>query len=79
MSSGATGDDYTLTTADHRILQYLAGGPEYPALIASHTGLHIPLVDRRCKRLEATGFIEPVSNEVIYRLTDRGRGVVDSP
>ncbi len=79
MSSGATGGDQTLTTADHRILQYLRGGPEYPALLASHTGLHIPLVERRCKRLEAIGLLEPVSNEVIYRLTDRGRQITDSP
>jgi len=79
MSTGAAGDDERLTAADHRILQYLADGAEYPALIASHTGLHIPLVDRRCRRLEAIGLIEPVSNEVIYRLTERGRRVVETP
>jgi len=79
MSSGVSGGDATLTAADRRILQYLAGGADYPSLIASNTGLHIPLVERRCSRLEATGLIEPASSEVIYRLTDRGRQFVDSP
>ncbi len=79
MSSGAFGGDLTLTSADHRILQYLADGADYPALIASNTGLHIPLVERRCKRLETLGLIEPASSEVIYRLTDRGRQLAESP
>lgn len=75
MSSGVSGGDDTLIASDRRILQYLADGADYPALIASNTGLHVPLVERRCKRLEATGLIEPVSNEVIYRLTEQGRHV----
>jgi len=78
MSSGAAGGDPTLTPADHRIIQHLAAGADYPALIASNTGLHIPLVERRCRRLETLGLIEPASSEVIYRLTDCGRRAVES-
>jgi len=77
MSSGTAGTDVTLTPADRRILQYLStSSADYPALIASNTGLHVPLVERRCLVLETAGLLEPVSGEVIYRLTDRGRSVL---
>lgn len=77
MSSGSTGGDITLSTADRRILQYLSStGADYPALIASNTGLHIPLVERRCEALKAAGLVELVSDEVLYRLTEYGRTVV---
>ncbi|WP_253736473.1 DUF2250 domain-containing protein [Halohasta salina] len=76
MSSGTSDGDLTLTPADRRILAYLAvSGADYPALIASNTGLHVPLVERRCLVLEAAGLLEPVSGEVIYRLTAYGRSV----
>lgn len=76
MSSGSTGGDITLSAADRRILQYLSSaGADYPALIASNTGLHIPLVERRCDALEAAGLVELVSDEVLYRLTEYGRTV----
>lgn len=74
MSYGSTGGDSTLSTADRRILQHLsAAGADYPALIASNTGLHVPFVERRCLALEAAGFVESASEEVIYRLTESGR------
>ena len=77
MSSGTAGTDVTLTPADRRILRYLAASSaDYPSLIASNTGLHVPLVERRCLVLETAGLLEPVSGEVIYRLTDRGRSVL---
>ena len=76
MSSGSTGGDPKLRTADRRIIGYLADtNVEYPALIASHTGLHVPLVERRCRLLAAAGLLEPVSDEVLYRLTERGRSL----
>lgn len=76
MSSGTRGGDITLTPADRRILRHLsASGADYPALIASNTGLHIPLVERRCLALEAAGLLEPASGEVLYRLTDYGRHI----
>lgn len=76
MSSGSTGRGPELSAADHRIVRYLADtNVEYPALIASHTGLHVPLVERRCRLLVGAGLLEPVSGEVLYRLTDRGRSL----
>ncbi|MFW6320685.1 MAG: DUF2250 domain-containing protein [Halohasta sp.] len=74
MSRGRRGDDVRLSPADRRILRYLsASGADYPALIAANTGLHVPLVEQRCHVLAAAGLLEPVSDEVIYRLTDDGR------
>ena len=79
MSRGSTGGDSSLSTADQRILQHLStAGADYPALIASNTGLHIPLVERRCEMLEAAGLIQPVTGEVVYRLTEYGRQVARS-
>lgn len=76
MSSGSTPHTSDLSDADRRILRYLARETvEYPALIASNTGLHIPLVERRCRSLAADGLLEAVSEEAVYRLTDRGRAV----
>jgi len=79
MSRGSIGGEGTLSTAERRILQHLtASGADYPALIASNTGLHIPLVERRCEMLEAAGLIQPVTGEVVYRLTEYGRQVARS-
>ena len=79
MSRGSIGGEGTLSTADRRILRHLtASGADYPALIASNTGLHIPLVERRCEMLEAAGLIQPVTGEVVYRLTEYGRQVARS-
>jgi len=62
-----------MTDADARVLEYLQeSGADYPALIASNTGLHVPLVERRCDALEDRGLLEPVSDETVYRITDRG-------
>lgn len=64
--------------ADEQILYILRRDRvQYPALIAGETGAHMPLIERRCRRLESEGLIEPVSGEVVYRLTDRGRAVID--
>lgn len=63
---------------DDSILRVLARErTEYPSLIASRAGLHIPVVERRCSQLTVNGFVEPVSEEVVYRLTERGRQYVD--
>ena len=75
MSSGSTGCNVELSNADRRVLKHLhENGADYPALIASNTGLHIPLVERRCVVLDDAGLIEAVSGEVIYRLTELGQG-----
>ncbi|WP_101296954.1 DUF2250 domain-containing protein [Halegenticoccus soli] len=62
-----------LQPADLRILRVLRSQRvEYPALIASQTGLHFPVVEQRCDYLEESGYIESVSEEVLYRITSRG-------
>lgn len=63
---------------DERVLQYLRDqGADYPALIASYTGMHVPLVEKRCEALDADGLVEPVSGEVVYRITSRGERLLD--
>lgn len=60
--------------ADKQILLVLRRDRvQYPALLAAETGLHLPLVERRCDALESRDLIEPVTGEVLYRLTERGR------
>ncbi|SNR50383.1 DUF2250 domain-containing protein [Halorubrum vacuolatum] len=71
LGEAVTGLD--LTAADERILAYLdRAGPDYPALVAGNTGLHVAYVEKRIAMLAAAGFLEPVSGEVIYRITDPG-------
>jgi DNA-binding IclR family transcriptional regulator len=52
--------------------------PEYIPLLANRLGLHLSYVERRCDRLADHGFIEPVSDEVVYRLTPRGESFLAS-
>ncbi|XVH32497.1 DUF2250 domain-containing protein [Haloferacaceae archaeon DSL9] len=69
-----TGRGAALSETDVRVLTHLRDyGANYPALIASNTGLHVPFVERRCHSLGEDGLIEPVSGEVIYRITEAGR------
>lgn len=74
MPSRSIGDTSTdLDSTDLRVLSYLAeAGPDYPALVASNTGLHAPHVERRCERLIEDEYLIPVSGEVIYAITQRG-------
>lgn len=66
-----------LNSTDVRVLAYLAeSGADYPALVASNTGLHAPHVERRCDALREAGLVESVSGEVVYRITGDGRDVL---
>ncbi len=78
MSHGAAGDPSAdLNSTDVRVLAYLAeSGADYPALVASNTGLHAPHVERRCDALRDAGLVESVSGEVVYRITGDGRDVL---
>lgn len=68
-----------LTDADRRVLSFLhTNGAEFPALIASNTGLYVTLAERRCAFLEETGFIESVDEATVYRLTERGIDYLES-
>lgn len=62
-----------LRPVDAAILEYLAEeGADYVPLVASSLGLYLDYAERRCDRLEAEDCIEPVSREVVYRVTERG-------
>ncbi|MGM0604340.1 MAG: DUF2250 domain-containing protein [Halobacteriota archaeon] len=79
MSSDSIGGATSLYEPDRRVLTHLREyGADYPALVAGNTGLHIPLVERRCVALEREGLLEAVSGEVIYRITDAGRSRLDT-
>lgn len=68
---------HELRPADERILEYLgAHPPEYIPLIANRLGMPLGYAQRRCERLVERGLMEPVTNEAIYRLTDRGARVL---
>lgn len=63
----------TLLPADERILEYLAEHPpDYVPLIANRLGMHLGFVERRRDVLVDLGFVEPVTNESIYGITERG-------
>lgn len=46
---------------------------QYPALVGTVLGMHLPYVERRCEELAARGLLETVSGEVVYRVTADGR------
>jgi hypothetical protein len=59
-----------VAAADAAILATFRSDPvQYPALIASRSGLHIPYAERRCRVLADRGLLEQVSGEIAYRLT----------
>jgi DNA-binding IclR family transcriptional regulator len=64
--------------ADVAILDYLhAERLDYVPLVASHLGLHLSYAEARCETLAERGLVEPVSEEVVYRLTERGRALLE--
>jgi len=59
--------------ADERILRHLRDErPDYLPLVANRLGMHLGNVERRVAVLVEHGFVEPVSDEVVYRTTERG-------
>lgn len=68
-----------LRPADATILEYLeAETPDYVPLIASHRGLNLSYARRRTEALEERGLVEPVSAEVVYRITGEGEEALES-
>ncbi|MDZ5812435.1 DUF2250 domain-containing protein [Halorubrum sp. AD140] len=66
-----------LTRSDERVLAYLVDvGTDYPAFVASNTGLYLAYVESRLDALEAAGLVERVSGEAVYRATDAGAGAL---
>ncbi|WP_459192557.1 hypothetical protein [Halosimplex sp. J119] len=65
--------------ADAAILSYLAEErPTYVALVANRLGMPTDYVERRTEQLVENGLAEPVSPEVVYRITERGERQLDA-
>jgi len=80
MSDSSVPRGRDLRSADRAILRFLRDRPpQYAAIIAQRTGLHTPYAERRCEALVATGHLEPVTGEVIYRITARGQEALGRP
>ena len=63
---------------DEAILRFLRSQRvEYPSIIANRTGMHAPYVERRLEQLADQELAEPVSGEVVYRITEDGRSFLD--
>ncbi|WP_128906517.1 DUF2250 domain-containing protein [Halorubrum amylolyticum] len=63
-----------LTRTDERVLAYLDdAGSDYPAFVASNTGLYVDHVESRLDALDAAGLVERVTDEEVFRITDAGR------
>lgn len=63
--SAITGDDVIATLA--------RSGPEYGPVLAHELGVPNEDVRRRCRALAAAGAVERVTEEPLYRLTERGK------
>lgn len=58
---------------DQQILTELRdNGPDYVPLIANRRGLHVQTVRRRCDQLVTVGYVEKVTEETIFRITEAG-------
>ncbi|WP_206425142.1 DUF2250 domain-containing protein [Halosimplex salinum] len=59
--------------ADAAILSYLSRErPTYTPLIANRLGMPTDYAEERVENLVDAGLVEPVSAEVVYRITERG-------
>lgn len=73
MSDARSSNSWRLRTADRAILEFLDdNGAEYAAIIANRTGVHTSYAESRIEVLAGRGLIEPVTGEVVYRLTAAG-------
>ena len=61
-----------LHPVDVVILRYLQTGVDYPTCIAVGRDVDLAVVEKRCARLVERDLVEPVSHEVVYRITERG-------
>ncbi|GAB7008844.1 DUF2250 domain-containing protein [Halorubrum trueperi] len=73
-SDAPDADPPPLTRSDERVLAYLDdAGTDYPAFLASNTGLYVDHVEARLEALDSAGLVERVTGEAVYRITDAGR------
>lgn len=54
------------------VLQHLRSGVDYPTCIAVRRDVDTAVVEQRCERLAERDLVEPVSPEVVYRITETG-------
>jgi predicted transcriptional regulator len=74
-----SGHDNPMRSADAAILDLLARErPTYVPLLANRLGMNLDYAERRCETLADRGLIEPVSREVVYRITEAGRDRLDA-
>lgn len=79
MSDAETHPSSWMRAADRQILAFLATRrTDYPALIASRLGIHIPYVERRCAVLAEAGLLEAVTEETVYRITEQGMDYLET-
>jgi len=63
-----------LTRTDERVIAYLDDvGTDYPAFVASNTGLYVDHVESRLETLADAGLVERATDEAVFRVTDAGR------
>lgn len=68
-----------LRPTDRHILEQLRDHPpDYMALVANRVGMPTGYVERRWQVLLEAGFVEPVTGEPIYRLTDAGERYLET-
>lgn len=64
---------------DEALLEFLASQhAEYPAIVANRTGMHLAHVERRFDAFATRGLVEPVTGEVVYRITEDGEQYLDT-
>jgi hypothetical protein len=64
---------------DAVILEHLSErGIDYPAVIASGRAFDTGRARQRADDLASRGLVEPVSPEVVYRITERGEARLDA-
>jgi predicted transcriptional regulator len=72
-------DSERMIRTDEAILEELREHRlEYMALVANRRGLHLTYAKERCKILERRGFVEQTTDEVTYRITEKGESYLDA-
>ena len=63
----------SIQDTDEAILKaFYRDQPDYIPLIANRLEMHVTYVETRCATLREYGLLEPVTDEVVYAVTDRG-------
>lgn len=72
-------DPPQLRWTDEAILEELRDRRlEYVALLANRRGLHLSYARERCRTLAERGFVERTTDEVTYRITEKGERYLEA-